>query len=135
MNHVIGLFEAAKIAARDDQQNVSGMALLLDFAKTNDSLGRSFLLVALRYLGLPDAFVRVVSLLHAGTRCRFSVNGRLSHWLPVSCGIRQGCPLAPSLFYPRVRSSLHAFRDGHPGNRGYAGHPLRGFKGQRLRVY
>ena len=51
MNHVIGLFEAAKISARDDQQNASGMELLLDFAKAYDSLGRSFLLAALRYLG------------------------------------------------------------------------------------
>ena len=92
MNHFIDLFETAEIAARDDQQNVSGMALLLDFAKTNDSLGRSFLLAALRYLGLPGDLVRVVGLLHAGTRCLISVNGHLWHWLPVSCGIRQGCP-------------------------------------------
>ena len=92
MNHVIDLFKAAKIAARDDQKNASGMALLLDFAKACDSLGRRVLLVALQYLGLPGAFVRVVRLLHAGARCRFSVNGHLSHWLPVSCGIRQGCP-------------------------------------------
>ena len=62
MNHVIDLFEAAIIAARDDQQSAKGMALLLDFAKAYDSLGRSFLLAVLRYLGLPGAFVRVVSL-------------------------------------------------------------------------
>ena len=95
MNHVIDLFEAAKIAACDDQQNASGIALLLDFAKTYDSLGRIFLLSALWYLGLSGAFVRVVSLF---TLCRFSVNGHLSRWLPVSCGIRRGCQLAPLLF-------------------------------------
>ena len=98
MNHFIDLFETAEIAARDDQQNSSGMALLLDFAKAYDSLGRSFLLAALRYLGLTGAFVRFVSLLYAGTRCRYSVNGHLSHWLPVSCSIRQGFSLAPLLF-------------------------------------
>ena len=98
MNHVIDLFGAAKVAARDDQQNTSGMALLLNFAMAYDSLGWSFCLAALLYLGLTGAFVRVVSLLNAGTRCRFSFNGHLSHWLSVSCGIWQGCPLAPLLF-------------------------------------
>ena len=51
MDHFIDFFEEAKIVSRDDQQNASGMELLLDFAKAYDSLGRSFLLAALRYLG------------------------------------------------------------------------------------
>ena len=57
MDHFIDFFEEAKIVSRDDQQNASGMALLLDFAKTYDSLGRSFPLAALRYLGKPRAFI------------------------------------------------------------------------------
>ncbi|KAF1318321.1 reverse transcriptase, partial [Globisporangium splendens] len=75
-----------------------GYALLLDFAKAYDSVSRRFLERVLSRYHFPTAFINVVSSLHADTSCRFLVNGYLSKPLNVTCGIRQGCPLAPQLF-------------------------------------
>ncbi|RQM23684.1 hypothetical protein B5M09_012149 [Aphanomyces astaci] len=48
--------------------------------------------------GLPPQFVSLLDRLHASTNVRFVVNGTRSVTVPQTSGIRQGCPLAPSLF-------------------------------------
>ncbi|KAJ0412322.1 hypothetical protein ATCC90586_009512 [Pythium insidiosum] len=74
------------------------MAVLLDFSKAYDSLDRNFLTRALRRLGFPEPVIQAVHSLHLGTTARFVVDGDVSGDEVVSCGIRQGCPLAPTLF-------------------------------------
>ena len=49
-------------------------------------------------MGFSQRFVSVVAALHHNTTCSFIVNGFHSRQQVVSCGIRQGCPLAPLLF-------------------------------------
>ncbi|KAE8970633.1 hypothetical protein PR002_g27059 [Phytophthora rubi] len=74
------------------------LALLLDFRKAYDSVDREFLYEALLWLGFPVDYVTAMRGLHDGTRVRFLANGYRSRWVAVTCGIRQGCPLAPLLF-------------------------------------
>lgn len=74
------------------------VAVLADFAKAYDSVNRRFLLAALDRQGFPPAFLSTVKALHARTECTFLVNGYQSRRIQVTCGIRQGCPLAPLLF-------------------------------------
>ncbi|OWZ22452.1 hypothetical protein PHMEG_0002848 [Phytophthora megakarya] len=76
----------------------NSLAILLDFAKAYDSLNRNFLYATLRRHGYPNHFVQVIKKLHTGTTVRFLANGTRSRKVPVSRGIRQGCPLAPLLF-------------------------------------
>ncbi|KAF1336803.1 reverse transcriptase, partial [Globisporangium splendens] len=95
---VIDTLNAAKAAANSNPALRRALALLLDFAKAYDSLDRDFLTQALESLGFQVDFVRLVSALHANTSCQFMVNGFLSRSMAVTCGIRQGCPLAPLLF-------------------------------------
>ncbi|KAI9917214.1 hypothetical protein PsorP6_012645 [Peronosclerospora sorghi] len=91
MNTILDLFVAVRSAAREDESLSQGLTMLLDFPKAYDSLSWVFLFAALRYLGFPDNFVRLVRILHDNTRCRFL-------WFGVTCDIRQGCQLAPLLF-------------------------------------
>ncbi|KAJ0392010.1 hypothetical protein ATCC90586_011855 [Pythium insidiosum] len=70
----------------------------MDFSKAYDSLDRRFLSLALQRHGFPRALVSAVEALHLGTTARFVVDGDLSTVEEVACGIRQGCPLAPTLF-------------------------------------
>ncbi|KAE9056066.1 hypothetical protein PF010_g31905 [Phytophthora fragariae] len=74
------------------------LALLLDFCKAYDSVDRAFLYDVLRWLGCPVEYVSALQALHDGTQVRFLANGYHSRWVKVTCGIRQGCPLAPLLF-------------------------------------
>ncbi|KAF1318316.1 reverse transcriptase, partial [Globisporangium splendens] len=89
---------AAQKRATTNSALRKAIALLLDFAKSHNSLDRTFLAEALRFLGFPEVSVRLVISLHANTRSHFQVNGFLSTHIKVACGIRQGCPLAPHLF-------------------------------------
>ncbi|GAB9477722.1 unnamed protein product, partial [Globisporangium polare] len=94
----LDIFATAKIAAASDEKQRQASVLLLDFAKAYDSLQRPFLFAALKWLGFSQKFVTIVGAMHETTTCRFLVNGYLSRQVEVTCGIRQGCPLAPLLF-------------------------------------
>ena len=74
------------------------VALMLDFAKAYDSIERDYLLQVLREMRLPARFLRFVDATHTDTTASFLVNGGFSRAIPVTRGIRQGCPLAPMLF-------------------------------------
>jgi hypothetical protein len=94
----IDTFLAIRKVADRDPRLAKGIGLLLDFAKAYDSLNRAFLVCVLQLYGFPKIFVDMVAVLHEDTARRFLVNGFLSSKIQVSCGIRQGCPLAPLLF-------------------------------------
>ena len=87
-------------AARQDDMpaDQSRCILLLDFRKAYDTVDRDFLFESLRLFGFDERFVDLMRRIHSGTSARFVVNGCQSRALPVSSGIRQGCPLAPLLF-------------------------------------
>ena len=76
----------------------TALAAFLDFHKAYDTLDRPFLFACLDALGVGSGFLAWVRLLHTGTRAAALVNGRLSCWVPLTAGVRQGCPLAPLLF-------------------------------------
>ncbi|KAE9020215.1 hypothetical protein PR002_g12580 [Phytophthora rubi] len=94
----VDLFTAAQAAAKADPAMEEALALLLDFMKAYDSVDRDFLYAVLDWLGFPPQYTASMRSLHEGTRVRFLANGYRSRWVQVTCGIRQGCPLAPLLF-------------------------------------
>uniref|UniRef100_A0AAV1UDS8 Reverse transcriptase domain-containing protein n=1 Tax=Peronospora matthiolae TaxID=2874970 RepID=A0AAV1UDS8_9STRA len=73
--------------------------LLLDFRKAYDTVDRDFLYESMRLFGFTESFIDLICRIHTGTTATFVVNGGQSSALPVRSGIRQGCPLAPLLFY------------------------------------
>jgi endonuclease/exonuclease/phosphatase family metal-dependent hydrolase len=98
IHEAIDLFEAAMTTGSCGEEVNEAQALLLDFAKAYDSLDRGFLLHVLRAKGFSELFCKTIEALHTGTTVRFIANGQTSDPIPVTSGIRQGCPLAPLLF-------------------------------------
>lgn len=82
----------------------------LDFAKTYDTLQRFFLLAVLTWMGVSKTFVNIVAALHKNTACKFIVNVSLFRRVRMNCGIRKGCPIAPSKFIFALDSAYKAFR-------------------------
>ncbi|CAI5995141.1 unnamed protein product [Closterium sp. NIES-65] len=74
------------------------LMLLFDFRKAFDSVARGYLFDVLRKMGFPEAYVKWVEGLHQGASTRICNDGSLGEEVPVSTGVRQGCPLAPYLF-------------------------------------
>ncbi|RHZ31594.1 hypothetical protein DYB26_011165, partial [Aphanomyces astaci] len=107
----------------------SAAVICLDIKKAYDSMERAHLFCTMEAMGFPTAFVTLIERMHQDTSVQFVVNGIRSNRLPQTSGIRQGCPLAPSLFILGMEpllATLHAgarehgimFQDGH------ASHPL-----------
>jgi hypothetical protein len=95
---VIDLLEAAKETCKNNQQLSRAQVLLLDFAEAYDSLDRMFLLAVLKAKGFPPKILAIIAAMHENTTVKFMANGYISEQLPVTSGIRHGCPLALLLF-------------------------------------
>lgn len=98
IHDTLDLFHAAQEMAAPDPTLAAALALLLDFRKAYDSVDREFMYAVLLWLGFPEQYVKTMRGLYDGTKFRFLANGCRSRWVSVTCGIRQGCALAPLLF-------------------------------------
>ncbi|CAI5995749.1 unnamed protein product [Closterium sp. NIES-65] len=78
------------------------LLLLVDFRKAFDSVSRDYLFEVLGKMGFPRAYVKWVEGLHRRVAKRICNDGWLGEEVPVQTGVRQGCPLAPYLFFCAV---------------------------------
>lgn len=74
------------------------MILKMDMEKAFDKISWNFLMQALDRFGFPSVWCDRILALISGSSFAILVNGTLSRWVNASAGIRQGCPLSPSLF-------------------------------------
>ena len=88
------IFAAVRKASNLDSKLYGAIVLLLDFCKSVRHIATSNLLSALKWLGLSLHFVSYVAALYRDTTWHFLVNAYRSSRRAVTCGIRQGCPLA-----------------------------------------
>jgi hypothetical protein len=70
----------------------------VDFSKAFDSVSRDLLLQRLESLGLPPLLLRAVDSYYSSTTCRVRAGDGLSEAFPSTIGVKQGCPLSPTLF-------------------------------------
>jgi hypothetical protein len=70
----------------------------VDFAKAFDSVSRSLLFSRLSAVGLPLRLISAVESYYAATQCRVRADGKFSPYFPYTIGVKQGCPLSPTLF-------------------------------------
>ncbi|KAJ9513983.1 hypothetical protein QJQ45_021067, partial [Haematococcus lacustris] len=96
--HFLQLLPAALRA----QQGMPGLpssaaVAFIDFAKAYDTISRPFLYAVIEAVGA-GAFLPWVKVLLSDCRACVVVNGCKSPWAQWEAGVRQGCPLSPSLY-------------------------------------
>ena len=72
--------------------------LSLDQEKAFDRVDWSFMQSTLCTMGFGPSFISWVDLFYHRVQSAVNVNGYLSSFFSLSCGVRQGCPLSPLLY-------------------------------------
>ena len=70
----------------------------IDFTKAYDSINRGILLIKLSDLGISGLMYKALLAIYANVRCAVRINGSLTEWFDVTCGLKQGCSLFSILF-------------------------------------
>lgn len=92
------IFSVRQLQEKSREQGRQLYLCFVDLEKAFDSVPREALWMVLGKLGCTEKFVRLLRLLHDNMQCCVSVNGEQSDFFPVTCGVKQGCVLAPTLF-------------------------------------
>ena len=72
--------------------------LSLDQEKAFDRVDWGFMYATLRKMGFGASFLKWVNLFYTDVESAVNVNGYLSPFFSLSCGVYQGCPLSPLLY-------------------------------------
>jgi hypothetical protein len=70
----------------------------VDFRKAFDSVNREALWHVLQARGVHAKLLSLIKDLYSGCRACILSNGATSRWFAMSSGVRQGCPMSPTLF-------------------------------------
>lgn len=84
--------------AIDDGEKYPGALAVIDFEKAYDRVDHGYLDAVLSCYGFPRPFINLIQAMTLGSHARVFLNGWLSSNFPLKRGLRQGSPLAPSLF-------------------------------------
>ena len=95
MDHIISLISVAQTRITSGADVFAGF---VDFSKAFDCVNRQKLWKKLINQGLSTKFVNALCALYKNVQSSVRVNGQLSEWFEVSCGLKQGCLLSPVLF-------------------------------------
>lgn len=71
---------------------------MIKVKKAFDRMNHNFVRGALSALGFADRFINWVMAAVEGAKLGIQINGKITSWIEGHSGLRQGCPLSPSLF-------------------------------------
>ena len=80
------------------RQRKSTFCAFIDFKKAYDIVDRTILWDKLTMNGIGGKLHQAVKSLYENIQCCVRVNGFHTDWFDVRCGLKQGCPLSPTLF-------------------------------------
>ena len=93
-----------------------GALILFDFEAAFPSLSQEFLMNSLQAVGLPPGIMQVIKFLYQNNECVIKLKGELFDGLPLTSGVRQGCPLSPLLFVVEIDILLRRLQRLFPGS-------------------
>lgn len=70
----------------------------VDFQKAFDTVPRLSLWQRMQKIGVPKEYMHAVATAYENVRCQIWMRGNLSESFQSSIGVKQGCPLSPTLF-------------------------------------
>ncbi|CAG2248147.1 unnamed protein product [Mytilus edulis] len=77
---------------------LSTFAAFIDFKKAYDTVNRFLLFCKLESIGISSKMLNALKSLYHKVQSCVKVNGNLTQWFDVQCGLKQGCVLSPILF-------------------------------------
>ena len=86
------------IMAFSDSKNFQGILLFVDFEKAFDTLEWSFISKTLEVFNFGNKFKKWFTVLYNGVQSSVVNGGFMTNYFEITRGVRQGCPLSPSLF-------------------------------------
>jgi len=91
--------------------------IAIDFQSAFDRVSHRYMEKALHAHGFDDPFIRRIMGLYRNASSEVQVNGFSSNGFPISCSIRQGCPLSMMLYAICINPLLHTFEEALNGVR------------------
>ena len=76
----------------------STYAAFIDFRKAYDSVNRNILSEKLKNKGIHGKMYNALKVIYDNVGCTVRINGKLTDWFNVGCGLKQGCSLSSILF-------------------------------------
>lgn len=89
--------------------------VFIDLKAAFDKLDREVLWKAMENLGINASIIRSAKEIYQETRCKIKIGDKLSDSFWVDKGVRQGCPLSPTLFNIYISDLEKVLRRGQDG--------------------
>ena len=80
------------------RENLPSLITQIDFKKAFDMIEWNSIKLILGAFGFPDRFIQMIMACFEGFRARVINNGRLSEYINIECGTKQGCPVSSLIF-------------------------------------
>ena len=81
-----------------NKEDTEGALIFLDQEKAFDRVEHDFLFKVLRAFGIGNSFIDWLKIIYANASTVIKVNGFFTNPIALKRGLRQGCPLSPSLY-------------------------------------
>jgi hypothetical protein len=92
------ILRSLDILEQCEGSNIEGLLINIDIEKAFDSVDWEFMYKALTYFNFPEKLIRMVRCLYQNLEICTANKGHTSQFAKVERGMRQGCPLSPTLF-------------------------------------
>ena len=93
------IFPARQLQGKCQEQRCDLYTTFVDLTKVFDTVSRDGLWKILPKYGCPEKIISIVQQFHDGMRAHVQDNGDTLEALVITNGVKQGCILAPILFY------------------------------------
>lgn len=109
------IFCARQLQEKSREQQKPLFIVFYDLEKAFDRVPRAAMWRVLKRFGCPDNYISLVRALHENTSGRVLHQGKLSEEFEITCGLKQGCVLAPTLFALYLAAMMHEIPSDNPG--------------------
>jgi len=109
------IFCARQLQEKSREQQKALYMIFYDLAKAFDSVPRRAMWRILKKLGFPPVIISIIQALHDGMMGKVVHNNQCSDDFPITCGLKQGCVLAPTLFSIYLAAMMNEIPNDNPG--------------------